>query len=367
MTNVAALLARLDPGAEASMRAHIGGTLRTQAVYVAAKLGIADQLSLGARTIEELAQVAGADAVMLRRVLRFLVFHGVFVEQEDGRFALNAPAESLQSAHPRSLRPSAIRAGEGLWEVTGRLLAAVQSGVTPYEQVHGATFFERVTDRGKDAEFASRMSGSVAGLAERLAGVEAIKTARRIVDVGGGHGALLAELLRLHPHLQGVLFDREATVAGAAEVLERAGVRERCETVAGDFFESVPEGGDVYLLSWVLHDWDDARAMRILQACRAAGTDRTTLVIVEVLLPSRAEPSTGPAGNAIADPYTLDLQMLLLTGGRERTAEEYRQLLRGAGYEITRMAEVATSARGASILEARVGLNHAWRESRPSP
>jgi O-methyltransferase domain len=352
MTNVAALLAKLDPGAEAAMRGHIGGALRTQAVYVAAKLGIADQLSLGARTADDLAQVAGADAVMLRRVLRFLAFHGVFVEREDGRFALNAPAESLQSGHPRSLRPSAIRAGEGLWEVTSRLLMAVQSGVTPYEQVHGTSFFERVTVRGKDAEFASRMSGSVAGLAERLAGLDAIKTARRVVDVGGGHGALLAELLRLHPHLHGVLFDREATIAGAAEVLERAGVRERCEMVAGDFFEAIPAGGDVYLLSWVLHDWDDARATRILQACRAAGTETATLVVVEVLLPSRAEPSTGTPGNAIADPYTLDLQMLLLTGGRERTADEYRELLGGAGYELTRIAETAASARGATIMEA---------------
>jgi hypothetical protein len=353
MTNVAALLAKLDPGAEAFMRGQIGGALRTQAVYVAAKLGVADHLSLGARTVEELAQLAGADAVMLRRVLRFLAFQGVFVEREDGRFALNAPAESLQSAHPRSLRPSAIRAGEGMWEVTGRLLAAVQSGVTPYEQVHGAAFFERLTGRGKEAEFASRMSGSVAGLAERLAGLDALKTARRIVDVGGGHGALLAELLRLHPQLHGVLFDREATVAGAAAVLERAGVRERCAMVAGDFFEAVPEGGDVYLLSWILHDWDDARATRILQACRAAGTETATLVVVEVLLPPRAEPSTGTAGNVIADPYTLDLQMLLLTGGRERTADEYRELLRGAGYALARIGDGPASARGATIMEAR--------------
>jgi predicted O-methyltransferase YrrM len=353
-SGVAALLAKLDPAAEGAMRAMIGGALRTQAVYVAAKLGIADHLSLGARTVEDLARLVDADALMLRRVLRFLAFQGVFVEHEDGRFALNALAESLQTGHPRSLRPSAIRAGEGLWDVTSRLMSAVQSGVTPYEQVHGTSFFERLTDRGKEAEFASRMSGSVSGLADRLAALDAISSARRIVDVGGGHGALLAQLLRAHPHLRGVLFDREATIAGAQAVLDRAGVRDRCETVSGDFFEAVPEGGDVYLLSWILHDWDDARATRILQACRAAGTESATLAIVEVLLPDRAQPASGAATGVIADPYTLDLQMLLLTGGRERTAGEYCELLRIAGYELTKIAESTGSARGASILEARV-------------
>jgi hypothetical protein len=342
-SNAAALLAKLDPAAEASMRALIGGSLRTQAVYVLARLGIADQLSLGARSADDLAQRVNADAAMLRRVLRFVVFHGVFVEQDDGKFALNAAAEFLQSGHPRSLRPSAIRAGEGMWDVSARLLAAVESGVTPYEQLHGATFFERMSDRGKEPEFASRMSGSVAGLAERLAQLDAIKSAKTVVDVGGGHGMLLAALLHAHPHLRGVLFDREATIAGAR-------VAERCEIVSGDFFESVP-AGDVYLLSWILHDWDDARATRILESCRAAN-DKATLAIVEVVLPPRAEAAGGPAIGVIADPYTLDLQMLLLTGGRERTEAEYRGLLRGAGYELARIADTRVATRGAAIMEA---------------
>jgi hypothetical protein len=349
--NAAALLAKLDP-AESSMRALIGGALRTQAVYVVAKLGIADQLALGARSADDLAQRVDADATMLRRVLRYLVFHGVFVEQEDGRFALNALAQSLQTAHPRSLRPSAIRAAEGLWDVSARLLAAVQSGVTPHEQLHGASFFERLTDRGKEAEFASRMSGSVAGLAEQLAQLESIASAKRIVDVGGGHGALLAAVLQAHPHLRGVLFDREATLAGAPAVLERTGVSARCEIVAGDFFESVPSGGDVYLLSWILHDWDDARAARILQSCRAAAGESATLVLVEVVLPPRVQ--QGASVGVIADPYTLDLQMLLLTGGRERTLAEYRELLGAVGYTLTRTADTPLSSRGATIMEAHI-------------
>jgi hypothetical protein len=345
------LLEKLDPAAEATMRSLIGGAIRTQAIYVAAKLGIADQLSLGARSVSELAQRVNADAATLKRLLRYLVFNGVFVENEDGRFALNRAAETLQTAHPRSLRPSAIRAGEGLWNVSERLLSAVQTGRTPHDDVHGATFFERIAEDGKESAFAARMSSSTSGLGDALVQLECVKRARMIVDVGGGNGAMLAELLRAHPQLHGVLFDRAATVESARIVIERAGVADRCILVSGDFFEAVPKGGDVYLLSWILHDWDDERATRILRACREAGGDDATLLIVEALLPSRAIAGEGQTAGVIADPYTLDLQMLLLTGGRERTADEFRQLLWGAGYAVAERTALA-SERGASVIEA---------------
>jgi hypothetical protein len=339
------LLDRLDPAAEAMMRNLIGGAVRTQALYVVAKLGIPDHLSLGPRSADELAQRAGAHPHTLARVLRYLVASGVFVQHDDGRFALNAAAEYLQTAHPRSMRPSAIRAGEGMWSVAARLLSAVQSGSTPYEEVHGTTFFDRV-----DAvEFGARMSGSTAGLAEALARLGTIASARRIVDVGGGNGALLTRLLDARPELQGVLFDRPATIDAA-----RGSIGDRCEPVAGDFFESVPEG-DVYLLSWILHDWDDERALRILRACRGG-----SLVIVEVLLPARAE-ATAAATGVLADPYTLDLQMLLLTGGRERTLEEYRALLETAGFEVVGVTPL-DSRRGATAIEAR-SLPNVLRET----
>jgi hypothetical protein len=347
------LLEKLDPAAEATMRALIGGAMRTQAVYVAAKLGIADQLSLGPRSAEELAQRTGAHAGTLKRLLRFLVFNGVFTEQDDGRFALNRPAESLQSGHPRSLRPSAIRSGEGMWELSARLLSAVQTGRTPYEELHGTPYFERMSERGKDNEFAARMSSSTASLGEEIATLPAVQGARTVVDVGGGHGALLVPLLRAHPHVRGVLFDRPATVEGARPFLERSGVATRCELVTGDFFESVPAGGDVYLLSWILHDWDDERAIRIARACREAAAEGATLVVVEILLPVRAEPSAGPALGVIADPYTSDLQMMLLTGGRERTAREYHELLSLAGWEV-REVSTPLSSRGATVIQAYV-------------
>ena len=287
----------------------------------------------------------------MKRLLRFLVFNGVFAEHEDGRFALNRAAEYLQTGHPRSLRPSAIRAGEGMWEVSARLLDAVQTGRTPHDEVHGSAFFERIADRGKDNAFASRMGSSAAGLGEALARLDCVKRARTIVDVGGGHGAVLVELLRAHPHLRGVLFDRESAIEGARTYIESAGMGARCELVAGDFFKEVPKGGDVYLLSWILHDWNDEAATRILRACREAGGVDAALLIVEVLLPQRAMAGDGKEHGVIADPYTLDLQMMLLTGGRERTTDEYRVLLQAAGLDGMEITGLA-SARGASAIEA---------------
>lgn len=329
------------------MRSLIGGAMVTQAVYVAAKLNVADQLTLGPRSASELADRVQADASTLKRVLRFLVANGVFAEDEDGRFALNCAAESLQSGHPRSLRPSAIRAGEGMWNTSARLLDVVQTGRT----AQAAMFFDGVDD----ITFASRMGGSIAGLGDAIAQLDCVKRAKTIVDVGGGHGALLAAVLRAHPRLRGVLFDRAATIDAARSFLEAAGVRDRCELVAGDFFEAVPNGGDVYVLSWVLHDWDDERAKRILQACREAASN-AALLIVEALLPPRTMASEAPMAGVL-DPYTLDLQMLLLTGGRERTEDEYRELLREAGYEAHKKTTLA-SERGASVVEAYVRASY---------
>jgi hypothetical protein len=345
------LLEKLDPVTEATVRSLIGGAMRTQSIYVAAKLALADHLSLASRSAEDLAARVHADAATLKRLLRFLVFNGVFAENDDGSFALNRAGEYLQSAHPRSLRPSAIRAGEGMWEVSSRLLSAVQTGRTPHDDVHGTTFFERIAERGKDNAFASRMTSSTAGLGEAIARLDCVTRARTIVDVGGGHGTMLVELLRAHPHLRGVLFDRAATIDGARAIIESAGVGDRCELVSGDFFDGVPQDGDVYLLSWILHDWDDANAARILRACRNAGRRDAALLVVEVLLPPRAVASEGNQNGFIADPYTLDLQMLLLTGGRERTLAEYQELLRGAGYALKETTNLR-SARGASVIEA---------------
>lgn len=332
------------------MRDHIAGALRTQAVYVIAKLSVADHLSLGPRSADEIAERVDAHAPTLRRVLRFLVHSGVFIELEDGRFALNRAAEYLQTVHPKSLRRSAIRAGESLWNVSSRLLESVQTGKTAHDLLHGSTFFERKSGEERELEFASRMSSSSAGLGDALASHDVFANARHVVDVGGGHGTLLLPILQRHPHLRGTLFDRAGTIESARAIVARSNAHDRCTLVAGDFFESVP-AGDVHLLSWILHDWQDEDALRILQRCREAGGDDATLLIVESVMPARATSSDARA-TTLADPYMLDLQMLLLTGGMERTLEEYRKLLIGAGYELADATEVGLT-RGATLLVAR--------------
>lgn len=340
------LLERLDPASEAAMRDLIGGAVRTQAIYVAAKLGIADQLSLGARSAEDLAERVQAHAGTLKRVLRFLVASGVFVEQEEGRFVLNGAAEYLQTAHPRSLRPSAIRAGEGMWNVSARMLDAVMTGRTPHDDVHGTTFFERVGG----VDLGARMSSSSAGLAEAFAAMLG-ETDRVVVDVGGGDGAVLVRLLQLKPELRGVLFERPGMIEAARARTQQAGVADRCELVGGDFFERVPSGGDVYLLSWILHDWDDEQAARILRSCTAAGAKR--LLVAEIVLPELAVAASGLHPGGVVDPYVIDMQMLLLTGGRERTKSEYRTLLERGGFALIEAAPAARSPRGAMIIDAR--------------
>jgi len=340
------LLEKLDPAAEALMRDLIGGALRTQAIYAVAKLGIADQLAFGPRGADDLAHRAGAHAETLRRVMRYLVTRGVFIEHDDGRFALAPAGEYLQSGHPRSMRPSAIRAGEGLWQTAAGLFDAVRTGATPHDAVHGKPFFERMA--GKEADFAARMSGSTAGVAEAVASHESLADEVTLVDAGGGNGWLLAQILERRPRLRGILYETEAMIATAREVVGK--FADRCQLISGDFFANIPPG-EVVLLSWVLHDWSDDRAWQILRACHAAGAE--TLLIVEVLLPECAPPMAGAVAGVIADPFTLDMQMLLLTGGKERTLKEYGALLKEEGYSL----ETATplpSTRGANLLTARL-------------
>jgi hypothetical protein len=342
------LMDRLDPAAEAEMRHLISGALRTQAVYAAAKFGIADHLGAGPRTAEDLAARVRADAPNLRRLLRFLVVCGVFAENEDGRFALTTLGESLQAGHPRSLRQSAIRAGEDLWRTASILFEAVQTGTTAHDSLHGRSFFERLEERGKEAEFAARMTTSTSGLAAAISGHESLSPASTLVDAGGGNGALLVSILESVPHLRGILLDRDAMIAAARPLVKQTPAHDRIDLVAGDFFIAIP-AGDVVLLSWVLHDWPDERAREILRACRASGAK--TLLIAEVLLPERATRIEGAVAGIVADPFSLDLQMLLLTGGRERTLGEYRALLTEEGWELRAVAPLS-NARGASLITA---------------
>ena len=315
------------------------GFVTTQLLYVAAKLGVADALAAGPRTGAELAEAVGADAGALTRVLRGLAVEEVVDELADGRFALSATGESLHA-----LQGPIVARAELYYVAATGLLDAVRDGGVPFERVHGERFFEHL---GRDPDREVAFQASMVARAEREADdvVDAydFRAARRLIDVGGGNGVLLGAILRAAPHLRAVLLDREAATSAARARLEADRVGDRAECVAGDFFASVPAGADTYLLSRVIHDWDDDDAQRILATCRAAMPDGARLVLVEAILPERAR----EAPEAIR----MDLHMLILLGARERTEAEYRRLLAQAGLTLRNVVPTASPA-GLSVLEA---------------
>jgi hypothetical protein len=315
----------------------------SQALYVAATLGIADLLAGGPRSAEELAGQVGAHGPTLHRLLRLLASLGVFAEDDAGHFGLTPLAECLRSDAPGSQRDWAIMVcGPSFWASWGDLLTSVRTGEVAFPRVHGMdrwNYLARHPEEG--AVFDAAMTANTALESEAVVGGYDFSAFGVVADVGGGAGGLLATLLAAHPSMRGILFDRLQVVAVAPALLARAGVAERCEVVGGDFFESVPEGADAYVLKSVIHDWEDEQGVAILRTCRSAMADRATLLLVErVIRP----------GNAPDPAKFMDLLMLVMNGGRERTADDFARLLAAAGF---RLANVTSTASPLSIIEAR--------------
>ena len=317
----------------------------SQALYVAAKLGVADVLDPQPLAPEAIARAVGARASQLRRVLRALAAAGVFCELEDGRFASNDAAAALRTDAPGRMRDVVLNFGEEMYRSFGELLHTVRTGETAFDSVYGAPLFEYYAANPEvEASAAARMLARTLPVARELAASDVLRGARTLVDVGGGAGTLVAEVLRHHPEIAGVLLERPGMLELAEEYLADQAVADRCELVEGDFFASVPAGGDVYVLKSVLHDWDDERCVAILRSCRAAMDEAARLVIVELILPERITPS-GPVLSAAL----LDLVMLAYAGGRERTEAEFAQLLDHASLRLARTIELST---GPHLLEA---------------
>jgi len=323
----------------------IEGYLTTQLLYVAAKLGVPDLLAQGPRSGTELAAAAGVHEASFVRVLRGLVLHGVLAEEDDGRFALTELGTLLRSDVPRSLRATAIGRGEMYYEPAAALLRALREGGTPFELVLGEPFFDHLA---RHPEHEAIFQGSMAGRSEREAddvvAAYDFTPFGRLVDVGGGQGILLSAILRSAPALQGVLLDLPAAIEDARARLGQDGHDGRFECVAGDFFVEVPTGADAYLLSRIIHDWEDEDARRILTMCRRATGDDGTLLLVEAILPDRVHDAPGAV--------QMDLLMFMFLGARERTAAEYEQLLAESGFRLTRIAPTRSPA-GLSVIEAR--------------
>ena len=324
-----------------TLREMIGGAKVTQLVYVAAKLGIADLLADGPKTTEELAASAEAHPPSLHRLLRALVSLGIFTEGDDGRFELTPLAEPLRTGVPDSVRAMAIGWGEEVfWRPWGELLYSVRTGKTSVDHLFGEGLFDYLASHGDAARiFDEFMAEGTSGISAAVVEAYDFSGVAKIVDVGGGRGGLVATILEANPEMKGVLFDLPSVVKGADQVVQAKGVARRCEVVSGDFFQSVPAGGDAYILKWIIHDWDDDRAQAILKNCRAAIGADGRLLLVERVLPPRDAPSSVAIG---------DVTMLVLTGGRERTKAEYAELLRRSGFRLTTIVPTATEL---SVIE----------------
>jgi hypothetical protein len=308
----------------------ITGFRITSIIYVAAKLGIADLLKDGPRTPDDLAEATSTHGPSLYRMLRALAGFGVFAEDEQGRFGLTPLAELLQTGVQGSQRAAALFFGDqSSWRSWGELLYTVTTGETAFQHLHGMNPWEYQTQHPElNAIFEEFMVANTTRQTPAIVAAYDFSHITTLVDVGGGYGTLIAAILRANPRMRGILCDAPGVVAGALQLLEAAGVSDRCERVSCDFFESVPEGGDAYLLKSIIHDWDDERALAILNTCRRAMPENGTILLVENLI---------PPGNEYHLAKITDLQMMVELGGRERTDAEYSALLTEAGFRLTRV------------------------------
>jgi hypothetical protein len=318
------------------------GAMMTQALSVAAKLGIADLLAAKPRTINELAAETNTHERSLYRLLRSLASVGIFEETEPQVFALTPLSEPLRSDAPGSVRNGMIFMGEEWhWRVWGHMLYSVQTGKPAWGHVHGAEVFDYFAANPEQAEIFNRaMTDMSVGTAPTVVEAYDFSGVGTLADIAGGHGFLLSQVLKAHPQMQGILFDVEPVIAGAQALLEKEGVAERVEKVAGDFFSSVPKGADAYMMKHIIHDWDDERSLKILRNINAAMNPAGKVLIIEVVVPEGNEPHYSKL---------LDLEMLASPGGAERTAREYRELLAAAGFRLTRIIPTRSPF---SIIEA---------------
>jgi hypothetical protein len=308
----------------------ITATWVSQALYVAAELGLADLLKDGPRHHADLAKAAGVQADPLRRVLRALASVGVFAEREPGRFELTPLAEFLRSDVPGSMRAMARMFGaDWHWRAHGDILYCLDTGRPSFERVYGKGLFDYFNENPEAGKlFGEAISGGGPSHGHPAVAAYDLSSFNTIVDVGGGYGGFIISALKANPDATGILFDLPLTVEGARARVEAAGLNGRCQLFGGDFFKSVPAGGDVYFSENVIHDWNDEKALAILKNIHRAMPAHGKLLLFEMLIPEGNEPFFGKL---------LDLEMMVLVGGKERTEAEFRALYEAAGFRLTRI------------------------------
>lgn len=320
----------------------ITGGWISQAVYAASKLGIADYLDAGPRKAAELANQIDCHAGALHRLLRALASAGLFKETEDHRFSLTEVGDCLRTDSPDSARNSSIMVSEIMYQTWGELLHSIQTGESAFAKVHGAPIFEYFAANEQQARiFDAGMISWMQEEADAIVGAYEWPDEGRVVDIGGGSGGMLLTLLNRHPQLMGVIFDLPEVVDRNRALHESDDTYTCCELQGGNFFSSVPDGADIYLLRNIIHDWDDEQSLKILRNCREVCNPTSKVLLMEYVIPE---------GN---DPFAakwLDLMMLVGPGGQERTETEYRDLLDAAGLSVTGIIPTTTDM---SIVESQ--------------
>lgn len=316
-----------------------GGSWITQGISVAAELGIADLLVAEPQTVQELAKKTQTQSGSLYRLMRALASVGIFTEDNNGKFSLTSRADMLRSDIDGSERSFAIMMGAEFHATWGELLYSVQTGKPGFQKHFGIPFFQYMTENpNRHSIYDAAMTGVHGVETEPMLDAYDFGTFQTVVDIGGGNGLVLAAILNRHSTTQGVLFDLPPVADRARSIISELGLSDRCQIVGGDFFSSVPNGANAYVLRHIIHDWEDNDAIAILRQCKEAMSSDGKILVVEIVIPPRNEPSFGK---------WLDL-MMLLVAGRERTQEEYSNLFSEAGLKLNRVIPTSSEV---SIIE----------------
>ena len=312
-------------------------------VGVAAELGLADLVQTGPKTVEQLAEAAGLHAPSLYRLLRTLTSVGIFTKQEDGSFAQTPMSDALRSDVPYSMR-GLTRMANRPWTIGAwtNLEHSVRTGISAFEETYKISIFDDLSQHAVEMQiFAQAMSSFSAQIGAAVAEAYDFSAIQTLADIGGSHGMILALILASNPTMRGILFDLPGVIEGSADFLKSRGLHQRIDLQGGNFFESVPEGADAYLLKHILHDWSDENGVRILKNIHAAAKPTAKLLVVEFILRELDEPQFAKVS---------DLEMLVISpDGRERTRVEWQNLLRAGGFQLTRTISTNSSV---CVIEA---------------
>jgi precorrin-6B methylase 2 len=317
------------------------GASKAQAIYVAAKLDLAGILAEGPKSTAELAERTNTHEPSLFRLLRALASEGIFAETTPRTFTMTPAAQCLRAEVPNSQRAMAIMVGEEQFKSWSELLYTIQTGEKGFDKIYGMPIFDYLSQQPEQAAtFDAAMSSIHGREALPMLAAYDFSPYQTIADIGGGNGSTLMAVLRKYPQAKGMLFDLPHVVSRSEKNFREAGLAERCELVGGDFFASIPAGADLYMFRHIIHDWNDEQCITILTNCRKALQPGGKILILESVIEPGNEPSFAK---------WLDLTMLVIPGGKERTAEEFRELLAKAGLRLNRI--VPTSG-GISVIEA---------------